>query len=267
MFKLKTICFLTVSIMLTVHIAYAETLTVGSHAIRYSAPEGYIEVNKIDNKNETDDYYVLFFTELYKSAGASFVSLFMKKEYHEILDSNKPLVEYATIFYINAFADTFLSDADFLLLKKEIKSTFSQKANTIDLNGINITVSDQAILKDESTIFSFSQISVNNDDQTDALFSVTTMVNIEGLVLSIAYTRQVESQADIDATLSSSDFFFNNLNLKPVKSRRPAPGATSAVDGLNQVAGPLLLILVGVTSVMMLVLGVLFFFLNRNKEK
>jgi len=266
MFKLKTICFLTVSIMLTAHIAYAETLTVGSHAIRYSAPEGYIEVNKIDNKNETDDHYVLLFTELYKSARSSFVSLFMKKEYHEILDSNKPLVEYATIFYINAFADTFLSDADFLLLKKEIKSTFSQ-VDTMDSNGINITVSDQTVLKDESTIFSFSHISVNNDEQTNAVFTVTTMVNIEGTVLSIAYTRQIESQADIDATLSKSDFFFNNLNLKPVKSRRPAPGATSAVDGLNQVAGPLLLILVGVTSVMMLVLGVLFFFQNRNKEK
>ena len=266
MFNLKTILFLTVYVAITVNIAYAETLTVGSYAIRYSVPEEYIELNIIDNKNEADNHYVSLFTELYKMTDASFVSLFMKREHHEKLTSNLYISEYATIFYINDLADMVLSDTDFLLLKKEIGATFSQKKVTMDLNGISINVSDQTVLKDEPNIFSFSQITMNNNEQMNATFTVTNMVNIEGTVLNICYVSQIKSQADIDVTLSNSDFFVKNLSLKPVKNQRPAPSSTTATAGVTRVAKPLLLIFGGVTSVMALLLGGLFFFLNRDKK-
>ena len=268
MFKLKTIvCFLTVFITLSCHIVYAQTLAIGNYAVQYSVPEGYIEVNRIDNKSEADIHYISLFTELYKTAGASFVSLFMEKEYHEIFNDNQHPIEYVTIFYINDLVDTFFSDTEFSHFKEEVRGTLLQEIFTIDINGSSINVPSQTVLKDESNIFSFSQIYESDDEQRNTMFVVTNLVNIEGIVLNICYTSHIKSQADIDATLSSSDFFVKNLNLKPVENQRPALGSTSATTEVTRAVKPLLLIFGGVALAMALLVGGLFFFLNRNKKK
>lgn len=268
MSQLKIFCCVCAFIVLAVHTSNAETLKVGIYPVQYTVPAGYIVLNVGDDtRNEAEKNYLSFFVNLYKGNLSSLLSLFIPQKEYAALSGNRPLGEYALVYYMDPLADIFFSEDDFSLLKLKVTENGITE-ETMEAANVPMTVGTQKILKDEPNIFSVAQ-SVNvGDGQREKVFSVANFLNIDGIILCISYGGQFQTQSDIDALVKKNEQFIQNLNLKSVEGNRPLPqNSSSATSALTQIAPLVLTIVGGITLFMAVVLGLFFFFQKRNQKK
>lgn len=269
----KNVCRLLILFALTASVAHAETMTIGNYTIHYVVPDGYVELNRRAN-DEKITQYLDRFDAIHKDVQCSLFSFFVKKEQYEIMNYIDPIDYFASIFYNDILADEFLSDTDFAEFKKLTAKEFSQEEQHVDFQETSFLMSNQTMLKEDATSFSFSQISRLNEN-SPAVFSVTNIINIEGKVLFISYNKKIENQSDMAEIIAGNDNFVKALRLEAAPGQtRPAAASGGAAtasggarDGLGQ-AMPLLLMIVGGTTVaMVLVVGLVGFFVKRKEKK